>query len=356
MENWSIQMPQMFTPSFFRRDVQPPQHTNPAMSPVSIAQRSSSGENSVDSDSGKEGGLSQIQIPEHSPENDEKRDDKARKAAKYLKLIAHCQVSTPPGQWFRCIYHIFHILFFVLVSVSMSLSFPLSDNNNLTTTLPSLLYLNTYSGAMASAIPLSAKTLVSCWTTARPVWTARNAPSRAASRPRSCCVIWSHVASSASKRGRQALSPSTATSALPWKAAKTTTGCRTITAVPRTKDPRWMWMEPSRGQPCCLAASDHPHREIWVIIRWQQQGEEEEEETGSTQAISVEWVLSPWRRSRRRWRWRWRRAWRTRSAADASRYDRVVFAIIAYILCCLSGTCWLLDMLCPCHAPASLHI
>ena len=87
-------MPQMFTPSFFRRDVQPPPEPNPAMSPVSIAERTSSSDNSDNCSVHRPEILSQIQIPD-TQESDEKRD-KARKAAKYLKLILHCQVSIPP--------------------------------------------------------------------------------------------------------------------------------------------------------------------------------------------------------------------------------------------------------------------
>lgn len=90
-------MPQMFTPSFFRTDVQPPPQRNPAMSPVSITARSNSDENNtVDTPTTgteKEISLSKLQIPDSSFESDEKRE-KARKAAKYLKLIVHCQVCT----------------------------------------------------------------------------------------------------------------------------------------------------------------------------------------------------------------------------------------------------------------------
>mmetsp|Transcript_17966 Transcript_17966/g.30058 ORF Transcript_17966/g.30058 Transcript_17966/m.30058 type:complete len:247 (+) Transcript_17966:20-760(+) len=88
-------MPQMFTSSFFRRDVQPPppQPEHP-LSPVSIIQRPNSHEKSPEST--REAALSQIQIPEpeKSLDNDngnEEKRDKARKAAKYLKLIVHCQ-------------------------------------------------------------------------------------------------------------------------------------------------------------------------------------------------------------------------------------------------------------------------
>jgi hypothetical protein len=58
------------------------------MSPISITYRSSSSDQSADSD--KEGEIPLLQIPPLSTEINEKLE-KARKAGKYLKLIVHCQ-------------------------------------------------------------------------------------------------------------------------------------------------------------------------------------------------------------------------------------------------------------------------
>lgn len=88
----------MYRPSFFRRDVQPPPpvppHPEHPMSPVSVIQRPNSSEKSPEAT--KEVPQVQIQIPEDPLENDHDDTDgkreKARKAAKYLKLIVHCQV------------------------------------------------------------------------------------------------------------------------------------------------------------------------------------------------------------------------------------------------------------------------
>ena len=88
----------MYRPSFFRRDVQPPPpvppHPEHPMSPVSVIQRPNSSEKSPEAT--KEVPQVQIQIPEDPLENDQYDTDgkreKARKAAKYLKLIVHCQV------------------------------------------------------------------------------------------------------------------------------------------------------------------------------------------------------------------------------------------------------------------------
>ena len=178
---------------------------------------------------------------------------------------------------------------------------------------------------MANAKPLCVKTRVSCWTTVRLVWTARSVISRGVSRRRSCCATWLHVASSANKQRRQALSLSTAISALPWTAAQMTMDHRITPAPPMRNHHPSTWMELLLDPPCSLADSAHPHKGIWVTF----QELPEEDSVVWVVRVTIA-VLSPWRRSRRRWRWK-RRAWQTASPADVCRYDRTV---------CLPGLRW----------------
>lgn len=84
-------MPQMFSSSSsFFHSGEAETHPHPVMSPVSVARRSSSSENS---DPGKRNDIPHLDIPQDSADSVEsyEKRDKARKAGKYLKLILHCQ-------------------------------------------------------------------------------------------------------------------------------------------------------------------------------------------------------------------------------------------------------------------------